>query len=180
MHNAEFVRLLAARLGVVQELCLTAEAILALPSVMTDVSQPLLVRYASLQAFLIDVRALTVFLLGPGTGRVFAGDLYATHFVPGWEADEPQAGRLNELVPQVNKHLAHFTITRMGDGETQLPVDLHFTDQQLREIAEDVRTLWDDFASRRNDLYQIGELPPWHVPGTDRLRTEADGLSGTA
>ncbi|MEV5071933.1 hypothetical protein MRBLMI12_003583 [Microbacterium sp. LMI12-1-1.1] len=175
MENTEFERIVALRVAVVSELCVTAETIAARPAVMADVSQPLLVRYACLQAFLIDVRALAVFLLGPGKGRVFEGDLHATDFVADWVASEPEADRLRDIVDDVNKQLAHFTVTRMGDGRYQLPVEMDFSDEQVRAIADDVGRLWDDFAARSDDLYQIGELPPWHVPGTDRLRTEADG-----
>lgn len=174
MDGADIERDVALRVAVVSELCLTAEAIAALPSIMADVSQPLLVRYACLQAFLIDVRALAVFLLGPGNARGFDGDLHAADFAADWVAGGPECDRLRRLLPQVNKQLAHFTVTRMGDGKAKLPVDMHLTDEQVRTIADDVCTLWDDFATRKDDMYRIGELPPWHVPGTDRLRTAAD------
>src|SRR5688572_21990058 len=95
----------------VGELIPQVEMIVALPSVMDDDSQPLLIRRACLEAFLLAARAMSHFL-GCVEGQRRADDMFATSFVSHWKPPPESSSRLRKLVAEVDKQIAHYTILR--------------------------------------------------------------------
>lgn len=135
------------RTDAIQELLLLADAIEALPDVMLDDDQPLLIRHSTLQAFLIDVRSMVGFLSGPGpnprSDDMFARDM-SDQWTPDDEAEVADATRT--LVQQIHKQLAHITKPRIGDGNKEFPVDVNYTDDELRAIAHQMTEFFNRFA----------------------------------
>ena len=97
------------------------------------------VRVACLEAFLMNVRAITEFFAG-GKNRKLA---YAKDLVPGWvpEPDEIFARLKTRWLGLVSAHVAHLAWQRAEDN------DIEFDDSEagLRKIADDVYAVWTSF-----------------------------------
>ncbi|MCP2638388.1 hypothetical protein K0817_017690 [Microbacterium sp. HD4P20] len=161
------------RTDAIQELSLLSEAIATLPSVMLDEQMPLLVRHAALQAFLLDVRAMVGFLSGPGP-NARKDDQFARYLSEDWSSEDETevANAMAGLVQQIHKQLAHVTTQRIGDGDKDFPVDVSYSDEELRSIADQMTAFYNRFAVGAS-MPQVGEYRPWqNADGT--LATKAD------
>lgn len=150
------------RTDAIQELLLLADAIKALPDVMLDDNQPLLIRHSTLQAFLIDVRSMVGFLSGPGPNPR-PDDMFARDMSDQWTPDDESevADATRPLVQQIHKQLAHITKPRIGDGNKEFPVDVNYTDDELRAIADQMTEFFNRFAGGAS-MPQAGDFRPWH------------------
>jgi hypothetical protein len=124
-----------------------AEMVDVLPGVIFAPHTSELLCYAGMECFFGSVRTLIEFLLIKPTER--AGDLTTRHTLCSsrsmWEpkyADPYLKGRLGGTWALASKHQAHFTISR--------PAELRFSEQDLRQIADEVLTVWDQFATASN------------------------------
>lgn len=161
------------RTDAIQELSLLSEAIATLPNVMLDEQTPLLVRHTALQAFLLDVRAMVGFLSGPGP-NARKDDQFARYLSEDWSPDNEAevATAMAGLVQQIHKQLAHVTTQRIGDGDKEFPVNVNYSDEQLRSIADQMTAFYNRFAAAAS-MPKVGEYRPWqNADGT--LATKAD------
>lgn len=150
------------RTDAMQELLLLADAIKALPDVMLDENQSLLIRHSTLQAFLIDVRSMVGFLSGPGW-KPRPDDMFARDMSDQWTPDDEAevADATRSLVQQIHKQLAHITKPRIGDGNREFPVDVNYTDDELRAIANQMTEFFNRFAGGAS-MPKAGDFRPWH------------------
>jgi hypothetical protein len=154
-----------------------AEMIEKLPPVCYANDVVPLLQQAGVECFFVHVRGMIEFLgIKPAPRDRAASDL-----LPNWtpRVDQPTRARLEDYWLTASQHVMHFgqVRTKQEDG-TQVRVAVEQAD--LEAIANDVLTLWDQFAEEVKKANLMGGLQmpkrgsfkTWNVDGTS-TRTEA-------
>lgn len=100
---------------------------------------PLVVQFALVESFHVAVRALIEFLLIHPSGC--PTDVHAASLIPGWKPQLTQAkhDELDAHWKTVSSQLVHFSAAR--------PQPIDTVEAELRQLAADVLTVWDQFAA---------------------------------
>lgn len=148
---------------VVQEMHSRVEQVMALPAVIFDHAQPMLIRQSCLDAFYIHVRMLAEFF-APPPKKPRPDDRNAAHFTTGspWNPDGSALDRLLAVSRDVNKQIAHVTTVRIGDGADKAPASLLLEPDSAQALTDDVRRLWDDLVTHTDVPWpRVGLFPVW-------------------
>ena len=98
---------------------------------------------AALEAQLVNVRAVTYFLLA---NKSHKDDIHASDYLPSWVGvpDQQLQGRLDDYRDVASKHVAHLTWTRV--------TSLAEPDFDLTPMAEDLRGAFYEFRNQFTEL----------------------------
>ncbi|WP_349427188.1 hypothetical protein [Microbacterium sp. LWS13-1.2] len=160
---------------VVQEMHSRVEQVMALPAVIFDEAQPMLIRQSCLDAFFIHVRMLAEFF-APPPKKPRPDDRNAAHFTTAspWSPDSSSLHRLHAVSRDVNKQIAHVTTVRIGDGAGEPPTSLLLEPDNAQALTDDVRRLWDDLATHTDVPWpRVGLFPVW-TDASGKLLRAAD------
>ncbi len=109
------------------------------------------VRVACLEAFFMDVRAITDFLCCRPEAKLSSSDFSARDWVADWQpVPVASAARLAKSWVIASTHVAHFSRARLQqdpDNREYYPTDL----AALEAIAADAQLVWDSFAARLDE-----------------------------
>nr|WP_218680388.1 hypothetical protein [Rhodococcus qingshengii] len=134
-----------------------AHMVNCLPQFIEDPALPIVVRQACVETFFTHVRSLIEFLEIREAKQPNKDDFFAKSIVPDWKPviDNDLRTKLNKCWKEASKHVAHLSKKR---ATTWTDV----TEASLQLIADDVLTVWDQyaeaaapnlFARRRSDLH---------------------------
>lgn len=152
---------------VVQEMHSRVEQVIALPTVIFDEAQPMLIRQSCLDAFYIHVRMLTAFF-APLPKKPRPDDRNAVHFTTKnpWQPERASLDRLLTVARNVNKQIAHVTTTRIGNGVGEPATVLLLDTESAAEVTNAVRLLWDDLVTHTDMPWpRVGLFPVWTDAG---------------
>ncbi|GAA1914791.1 hypothetical protein GCM10009775_04180 [Microbacterium aoyamense] len=148
---------------VVQEMHSRVEQVVALPAVIFDDAQPMLIRQSCLDAFYIHVRMLAEFF-SPLPKKPRPDDRNAVHFTTRnpWQPQQSALDRLLTVARDVNKQIAHVTTTRIGNGAEEPATVLLLDPHSAAEVTDAVRQLWDDLVTHTDVPWpRVGLFPVW-------------------
>ena len=163
---------------VVQEMHSRVEQVVALPTVIFDAAQPMLIRQSCLDAFYIHVRMLAEFF-APLPKKPRSDDRNAVHFTikNPWQPEQAPLDRLLTVARDVNKQIAHVTTARIGNGVEEPATVLLLEPESAAEVTDSVRRLWDDLVTHTDVPWpRVGLFPVW-TDAAGRLRPASDNAA---
>lgn len=148
---------------VLQELHSRVQQVMALPAVIFNHAQPMLIRQSCLDTFYLHVRMLAEFF-APPPKKPRRDDRNAAHFTreTPWSPEGSALGRLLAVARDVNMQIAHVTTVRIGDGADKAPTLLLLEPDNAQALIDDVRRLWDDLVTHTDIPWpRVGLFPVW-------------------